>query len=80
MLLLPSLTALAFALPAPFPAQDETEDLSLLVAQTMVRKCGECHGSQLDDPDGDFGFNDDLRRLAADEDFVVRGDPEDSVR
>lgn len=40
--------------------------------------CTECHGAELAKPKGKFGYVMDLERVAANPDFVTRGDPEGS--
>lgn len=50
-------------------------DSAARVHDIFQAKCVECHGSQLAKPKGDFGFIDDLSRLAADPLYVVAGDP-----
>jgi len=41
-------------------------------------KCLDCHGPELPRPKGKFGYVLDLRRMAENPDYVVRGKPEDS--
>lgn len=60
-------------------AQTPTEaDLGLQVLQLFQRECNECHNADEGKPEGDFGFVTDLPRLADDEAYVVRGDPDNS--
>jgi hypothetical protein len=44
----------------------------------LDHKCNECHGSQLVKPDGKFGYVLDLKRMADNEDYIVRGKPQNS--
>jgi uncharacterized membrane protein/mono/diheme cytochrome c family protein len=41
-------------------------------------KCVECHGPDVAEPKGDFGFVLDLERVGKDEELVIAGNPEDS--
>ncbi len=41
-------------------------------------KCADCHGAQLARPKGKFGYVLDLKRVAGNTDYVVRGNPEKS--
>lgn len=45
------------------------------VRDILAAKCTQCHGPQLPHPKGKFGFITDLKRLGADANYVVRGDP-----
>lgn len=48
------------------------------VFELFEAKCNDCHGAQLAKPKGKFGYTMDLKRIAANEDYVVAGDPEKS--
>ena len=52
---------------APQPSTD--------VESLLASKCSECHGSESRNPDGGFGFVDDLARLASDRRYIVAGAP-----
>ena len=58
--------------------KDEQLRLAGSVHVIFERKCNECHGSQLKKPEGKFGYVLDLKRIADNEDYVVRGKPKDS--
>jgi uncharacterized membrane protein len=53
-------------------------DLGGEVKAVFQAKCVQCHGPQLPKPKGKFGYVLDLKRVAANPDFVVPGKPEDS--
>ncbi len=48
------------------------------VFELFEAKCNDCHGAHLAKPKGKFGYTMDLKRIAANEDYVVPGDPEKS--
>lgn len=48
------------------------------VFELFESKCNDCHGAQLTKPKGKFGYTMDLKRVAANEEYVVAGDPEKS--
>ena len=56
------------------------EELQLAGSVHVIfdRKCNECHGSQLKKPEGKFGYVLDLKRVADNIEYVVRGKPQDS--
>jgi uncharacterized membrane protein/mono/diheme cytochrome c family protein len=61
----------------------EGQDKDALLATAAVfelfeSKCNDCHGAQLAKPKGKFGYTMDLKRVAANEEYVVAGDPEKS--
>jgi mono/diheme cytochrome c family protein len=56
----------------------QPEDPGAHVREILATKCGQCHGAKVAHPKGKFGFITDLKRLAADPDYVVPGDPEGS--
>lgn len=62
-------------------ASARAQDDAALAAEALAAfeaKCTQCHGPQLERPKGRFGFVTDLTRLAADPDFIVPGQPQDS--
>jgi uncharacterized membrane protein len=64
-----------FSAPA---AESNTEDAALAteaVFELFEAKCNDCHGAQLTRPKGKFGYTMDLQRVAANEEYVVPGDP-----
>ncbi len=54
-------------------SKEKALDLAGNVQVIFERKCNECHGSHLDKPEGKFGHVLDLRRMADNLDYVVRG-------
>ncbi|HKB91762.1 MAG TPA: DUF2231 domain-containing protein [Opitutaceae bacterium] len=48
------------------------------VREVFRATCVECHGADLSKPKKDFGYVLDLKRVAANPDFVVRGKPDKS--
>ncbi len=48
------------------------------VREIFEAKCLDCHGPELPRPKGKFGYVLDLKRVAANANFVVRGQPEKS--
>ena len=84
--LLPALACLLFggllsgASAAP---EGETQSKEALLVTAAVfelfeAKCNDCHGAQLAKPKGKFGYMMDLKRVAANEEYVVPGDPDKS--
>lgn len=67
--------ASAVAAPAKAPGKDEKLRLAADVLKIFEAKCADCHGSHLPKPKGKFGYVLDLKRLAANPEYVVRGDP-----
>ena len=82
LVVLPMAGRRAFAAPAKTPAKAPGKDEKLRLAAEVSRifeaKCADCHGSHLPKPKGKFGYVLDLKRVAANSDYVVRGDPEKS--
>ena len=66
------------AAPAKAPSKDERLRLAAEVSRIFEAKCADCHGSHLPKPKGKFGYVLDLKRVAANPEFVVRGNPEKS--
>lgn len=80
-LLLPAVAALLFSgLPRSVQAAPETASpeealqTTAAVFELFQAKCNDCHGAQLERPKGKFGYVMDLKRVAANEDYVVAGD------
>ncbi len=48
------------------------------VREIFEAKCTDCHGSELPRPKGKFGYVLDLKRMAANAEYIVRGHPEKS--
>ena len=48
------------------------------VREIFEAKCTDCHGPELPRPKGKFGYVLDLKRVAANADYIVRGHPEKS--
>ena len=48
------------------------------VREIFEAKCTDCHGPELPRPKGKFGYILDLRRVAANPEYIVRGHPEKS--
>lgn len=64
----------------PEPADVVTLDTpatDAAVLRVLDHRCAECHGPNVDAPDGDFGYVLDLKRLI-DEQLIVPGDPDAS--
>ena len=59
-------------------SKDKALDLAGNVHVIFEHKCNECHGSQLKKPEGKFGYVLDLKRMADNEDYVIRGKPQKS--
>ncbi len=85
-LLLPALACLLFGgLLSAAPAAPESgmkNNEALLVTAAVFElfesKCNDCHGAQLAKPKGKFGYTMDLKRVAANVEYVVPGDPDKS--
>ncbi len=75
------LASLACARAADAPAAPTKEE-GLKAAQQVhdifEAKCIDCHGPELPRPKGKFGYVLDLKRVAANEEWVIRGKPADS--
>jgi uncharacterized membrane protein len=63
---------------AAAPTKEERLKIALEVRDIFERKCLDCHGPELPRPKGKFGHVLDLKRVAENPDYVVRGDPEKS--
>ena len=59
----------------PLPRPEDLVDLTGRVRVLLERKCHECHGEHLLKPEGRFGHVLDLKRIADNPDYIVRGDP-----
>ncbi|MEO8351129.1 MAG: DUF2231 domain-containing protein [Chthoniobacteraceae bacterium] len=69
-----------FAAAASFeglPSADQAQ-LAQRVHRIFAAKCVDCHGADLPHPKGKFGYVLDLKRVANNPDYVVRGHPEKS--
>ena len=67
--------ACAVAAPAKGPGKEEKLRLAGDVLKIFEAKCADCHGSHLPKPKGKFGYVLDLKRVAANPEFIVRGEP-----
>lgn len=56
----------------------EQEALTKKVRDVFEAKCLDCHGPELPRPKGKFGYVLDMARMAANPDYVTRGNPEKS--
>ena len=65
------------AAPKP-PGKAEKLRLAAEVSRIFEAKCADCHGAHLPKPKGKFGYVLDLKRIAGNPDYVVRGNPEKS--
>jgi uncharacterized membrane protein len=63
---------------AAAPTKEERLKIALEVRDIFERKCLDCHGPELPRPKGKFGHVLDLKRVAENPEYVVRGDPEKS--
>ncbi|MBJ7392874.1 MAG: hypothetical protein JHC85_15000 [Chthoniobacterales bacterium] len=85
-LLFPALACLLFggllsaATAAPESEAQSKEALLVTAAvfELFEGKCNDCHGAQLAKPKGKFGYMMDLKRVAANEEYVVPGEPDKS--
>src|SRR5215204_4655862 len=76
--LLPGAAALSSAAgPKPL-SKNEQAALALQVRNIFEAKCVDCHGPELPRPKGKFGYVLDLKRVADNSDYIVRGEPEKS--
>lgn len=70
---------LAFLPPLPVTAAETAAEDTALATEAVFElfeaKCNDCHGAQLARPKGKFGYMMDLKRVAANEEYVVPGDP-----
>jgi uncharacterized membrane protein len=86
ILLLPAIACMLFGgllEAAPVGSGGETPSKDALLTTAAVfelfeSKCNDCHGAHLAKPKGKFGYTMDLKRMAANEEYVVSGDPEKS--
>jgi uncharacterized membrane protein len=65
----------AFSAPAKPPGKEEKLRLAGEVFRIFEAKCADCHGTHLPKPKGKFGYVLDLKRLAGNSDYIVRGEP-----
>src|SRR4051794_24567472 len=75
LLILRTVSVAAGGIPVP-----KAEDLAVAqqVHHIFQEKCLDCHGPELPRPKGKFGYVLDLKRIADNPDYVVRGNPEKS--
>lgn len=64
--------------PAKGPDREEKLRLAAEVSKIFYAKCTDCHDSHLPKPKGKFGYVLELKRVAANPDYIVRGNPEKS--
>jgi uncharacterized membrane protein/mono/diheme cytochrome c family protein len=57
---------------------DEGTKLAGRVREIFEAKCLDCHGPELPRPKGKFGYVLDLKRMAENPEYVIRGHPENS--
>lgn len=69
-----SLPATAGASPET-PASEDAQFTAAAVFELFENKCIDCHGAHLAKPKGKFGYVMDLKRVAANPDYVVPGNP-----
>lgn len=67
--------ALSNRLAAADPKEDERLMLAGRVRVLLEKKCNDCHGSQLEQPEGEFGYVLDLKKIAENPNYIVPGDP-----
>lgn len=65
----------AVSAPAKPPGKEEQLRLAGEVFRIFEAKCADCHGTHLPKPKGKFGHVLDLKRVAANPDYIVRGQP-----
>ena len=80
--LLAAVFTMASASSAAAPAKTSGKAEKLRLAGEVFRifeaKCADCHGAHLPKPKGKFGYVLDLKRVAENTDYVIRGDAEKS--
>lgn len=57
---------------------DEAQQTAAAVFHLFETKCNDCHGAHLEKPKGKFGYLMDFKKIAANEDMVVLGEPSKS--
>jgi len=60
------------------PPSEEGTRLAGRVREIFEAKCLDCHGAELPRPKGKFGYVLDLKRIADNPEYVIRGQPEKS--
>lgn len=60
---------------AKAPGKEQKLRLAADVLKIFEAKCADCHGSHLPKPKGKFGYVLDLKRLAENPEYIVRGEP-----
>lgn len=79
--LLASLLLLLFSglhSPAADAESTEAQRVAKRVLEIFDAKCLECHSPEMPRPKGKFGYVNDLKRMADNPEYVVRGKPDDS--
>ncbi len=66
------------AAPGPAASHEDALKTAAEVRDIFETKCLDCHGPELPRPKGKFGYVLDLKRVAENPKYVVRGKPEDS--
>ena len=59
-------------------SKDEQLKVAMQVRDIFFASCLDCHGPELPRPKGKFGYVLDLKRMADNPDYVVRGNPDES--
>ncbi len=72
------LASLALAASVRAESKDEQIQIAQQVRDIFEAKCIDCHGPELPRPKGKFGYVLDLKRVAENPDYIVRGDPQKS--
>lgn len=65
-------------IPTTTAVSPSVHDLGAEVTSIFRAKCSSCHGSNLDHPEGRFGYVLDLPRIRNDPEFVIPGSPSES--
>lgn len=73
-----SIRAAALVALVAAPAVGQPADPGTAVRQVFAAKCAVCHGPDLTNPRGRFGYVLDLRRVADNPELVIPGRPEES--
>lgn len=66
------------AAPTQGPGAENPLQLTAEVRSIFQAKCVDCHGEKLAKPKGKFGYVLDLKRVAANPDYIVPGNPAES--
>lgn len=57
---------------------EEATQVTSAVFELFESKCNDCHGAHLEKPKGKFGYIMDLKKVAANEEWITLGDPSKS--